>query len=93
MIHTPKSVLFGAKIEKNRKYSAACCACQAHFTPLCFSVDVVTDGEAIKRLASGFAARWNRSYSDVLSWVRARLGFALVRAAVLRLSGSWTHGR
>jgi len=57
LIHSPKSVLFGAEIEK-RKYSAACCARQAHFTPLCFSVDGLTGGEAssfIKRLASGLA--------------------------------------
>ena len=34
--HTPKSVLILAEIEKKRKYSAVCWACQAHFTPLCF---------------------------------------------------------
>ena len=36
---TPKSVLLHAEIEKKQKYSAACCARQAHFTPLCFLVD------------------------------------------------------
>ena len=46
LIRTPKSVLFGAEIEKKQKYSAACCACQAHFTLLCFSVDGLTGGEA-----------------------------------------------
>ena len=59
LTHTPKSVLFGAEIEKKRKYSAACCARQAHFTPLCFSVDGLTGGEAssfIKKLVSGLAA-------------------------------------
>ena len=50
-----------------------------------FFVDGLTGGEAsrasfIKRLASGLAAQWDRSYSDVLSWVRAKLEFALVRA-------------
>ena len=59
-------------------------------------MDGLTGGEAssfIKRLASGLAARWDKSYaySDVLSsaWVRARLGFALVRATVLCLHSSW----
>ena len=94
--HTPKSVLLWAEIEKKRKYSAACCAYQAHFTPLCFSVDGLTSCEAssfIRRLASGLAARWDRSYSDAVSWVRARLRFALVRATVLCLRGSRTRWR
>jgi len=34
-----------------------------------------------------------KSYSNVLSWVRARLGFALIRATVLCLHGSCTHWR
>ena len=75
---TPKSVLFSAEIEKKRKYSAACSAYRAHFTPLCFSVDGLTGGQAssfIKRLASGLAVWWDKSYSTVLGWVRARLGF------------------
>jgi len=94
--HTPKSVLFGAEIEKKRKYSAACCERRAHFTPLCFSVDGLTGGEAssfIRRLASGLAVRWDKNYSNVLGWVRARLGFALVRATVLCLRGSRTRWR
>jgi len=40
-----------------RKYSAACCAHQAQFTPLCFSVGGLTGSETssfFKRLASGF---------------------------------------
>ena len=67
--HTPKSVLLRAEIEKKRKHSAAFCARWAHFTPLCFSVDGLTGCEAssfIRRLASGLAARWDRSYSDVV---------------------------
>jgi len=48
-------------------------------------VDELTGGEAssfIKKLPSGLAARWYKNYSNVLGWVRARLGFALVRATV-----------
>ena len=41
LTHTPKSVLFGAEIEKKQKYSAARLASQAHFTLLCCSVDSV----------------------------------------------------
>ena len=67
-----------------------------HFTPLCFLVDGLTGCEAssfIRLSASGLAARWDRSYSDVVSWVRARFGFALVRATVLCLCGSLTRWR
>jgi len=32
MTHTPKSVLFRAEIEKQHKYSAACCAYRVHLT-------------------------------------------------------------
>ena len=34
-----------------------------------------------------------KSYGNVLDWVRARLGFALVRATVLCLHGSHTRSR
>jgi len=84
LTHSP---LFGAEIEKKRKYSAACCACQAHFTPLCFSVDGLAGGEAssfIKRLASGLAVCWDKK---IIGWVEARLRFALVRPTVLCLCG------
>ena len=92
LIHSPTSVLFGADIDKKRKYSAAWCAHRAHFTPLCFSVDGLTGGEAssfIKRLA----VRWDKNCcnSNVLGWVRARLGFVLVRATMLCLRGSRTQ--
>jgi len=44
-------------------------------------VDGLTGGEVssfIKRLASGLAVGWDKNYNNVLGWVRARLGFALV---------------
>ena len=55
LIHTPKSVFFGDEIEKKRKYSPACCARRAHFTP--FLVDGLTGSEG---LASGLAVRWEK---------------------------------
>jgi len=59
-------------------------------------VDILAGGEAssfIKRLASGLAVRWDKNYSNVLGWVRARLGFTLLRATLLCLRGSRTHWR
>ena len=59
-------------------------------------MDGLTGGEAssfIKKLTSGLAARWDKNYSNVLGWVRERLGFVLVRATVMCLRGSSTHWR
>ena len=59
-------------------------------------MDGLTGGEAslfIKKLARGLVARWDKSYSNVLGWVKARLGFALVRATLMCLHGSRTHWR
>ena len=57
-------------------------------------MDSLTSIEAssfIKKLASGLAFRWKKSY--VFGYVRARLGFALVRATVLCLCGSRNRWR
>ena len=39
------------------------------------------------------AARWERPYSVVMGWVRARLSFAILRAALLCVRGSRTKWR
>ena len=87
----PTSVLLTAEIEKKRKYLDASVARRAHFTPLCFSVDGLVSPEAasfLKRLAYCLSARWDRSYADVIFWIRARLAFAILRATVLCVRGS-----
>ena len=92
----PDQVLFRAEVEKKHKYSAAATARRAHFTPLCFSVDGLTGSEAscfIKRLANGLSSRWDRSYSEVLCWVRTRLAFAILRATGLCLRGTRSKWR
>ena len=43
---SPQAVLRSAEVEKKRKYSLACQARRASFTPLCFSVDGLLGGEA-----------------------------------------------
>ena len=62
-------------------------------TPLCVSVDGMLGSEAallVKRLSDLLAAKWERPYSVVLGWVRARLSFAILRAALLCVHGSRT---
>ena len=90
----PSSVLFAAETEKKRKYLDASTARRAHFTPLCFSVDGLVGVEAasfLKRLAFCLCARWERSHADVISWIRTRLAFAILRATVLCVRGSHTR--
>ena len=47
----------------------------------------------IKRLGEGLANKWDKSYSNVVGWIRARLSFAILRATVLCLRGSRTKWR
>ena len=47
----------------------------------------------VKRLGDILAAKWERPYSVVMGWVRARLSFAILRAALLCVRGSHTKWR
>ena len=94
--HSPAAVLASAEAEKKRKYCDACTERRATFTPLCFSVDGLAGVEAtcfLKHLANSLSVVWERSYSDVIRWLRARLAFALVRATDVCVRGSRTQWR
>jgi len=89
-------VLSSAEAEKKHKYMEACLACHAGFTPLCFLVDGMFATEAdlfLHRLADCLSAKWERSYSAVIGWVRSRLSFAVLRATMLCVRGSRSHWR
>ena len=86
----PEAVLHGAEVEK-KKYSEACLAHHASFTPLCFSVDGMLGTEArffLRRLADRLSSKWERPYSLVMGWVQARLLFAVLRATMICVRGS-----
>ena len=90
---SPTQVMSFAENEKKRKYLDAAAARRAHFTPLCFSVDGVASSEAasfLKRLAYCLSAHWERSYADIMYWIRAQLSFAILRATILCVRGSPT---
>ena len=92
----PRDVLSTAKGEKKRKYLQACQDRHATFTPLCVSVDGMLGSESeffVKRLSDFLAAEWERPYSVIIGWVRARLSFAILRAALLCVRGSRTKWR
>ena len=85
-----------AEVEKKRKYLQACQDRRATFTPFCVSVDGMLGSEAeffVKRLGDFLAARWERPYSVVMGWVRARLSFTILRAALFCMRGSRTKWR
>jgi len=42
----------------------------------------------IKRVAAKLSSKWNKTYSQVMGWVRVKIQFALIRAVDLRLRGS-----
>ena len=66
------------------------------FTPLCVSVDGLLAPEAnhfVRRLGDHLSMKWEQPFSVVMSWVRARLSFAILRAALLCARGSRTKWR
>ena len=79
----PHTVLERHERSKKRKYLEPCLARGRSFTPLVFSADGLFGKEAtaaIRRLACALALKWQRQYSDVVGYARARLSLALVRA-------------
>ena len=73
--------------EKKRQYASRVLEVeQATFTPLVFSM---TGGMAMEceryhsRLAELLATKKGESYATTMSWIRARVSFALLRSALL----------
>ena len=96
LARSPRDVLCSVECGKKRKYLQAWQNRRATFTPLCVSVDGMLGSEAeffVKRLSDFLAARWERPYSVVMGWVRARLSFAILRVALLCVCGSRTKWR
>ena len=62
------------------------------------SVDGVLGHDAqhlMKRLCDQIATKWEKSHSEVMEWVHARMAFAILRATNLCLRGSrvkWRSG-
>ena len=69
--------------EKKIKYSAAFEERSASFTPFVVSVDGVLGHDAqhlMRRLYDQIAMKWEKSHSEVMGWVRARVAFAILCA-------------
>ena len=90
---SPRDVL---KTAEREKYGLACEERRATFTPFYCSVDGMMGSEAqvfLKQIGDIVSVKWEKSYSEVMGWIRARMSFAIVRTSVLCLRGSRTKWR
>jgi len=88
-----KKVLEKAAKAKKDKYLDACLERRKSFTPLVYSVDGMPCKEAKafeKRVASLLASKWERRYSEMVGFVRARMSLAIVRSNTRLLRGART---
>lgn len=88
---TVGAVLHAAEEEKKRKYLPACEQRHCSFTPLVSTVDGLFAPQMesfTKVLAEKLAEKWSRPIGDVRFWARARIAFAVVRAASLCIRGT-----
>jgi len=68
----------------------------ATFTPLSVSLDGKLGSEAeffVKTMSDFLTTKWERPYSVVTGWIRGRLSFAILRAALLCVCGICTRWR
>ena len=88
---TLKAISNRAAQAKKAKYQGLAEELRASFTPLLCSTECVLHVESsayLKTLACKLAMKWQRKYSVVMGWVRARTQFAIIRAVDLRLRGT-----
>ena len=80
-----------AEKAKKNKYNEASEERRASFSPFIVSADGFMGREAsflIKHLSEMLANKWQRQYSEVKGWLKARLLFSTIRATGLCIRGS-----
>ena len=89
---TPKQIYKKHENEKKRQYAERVMEIeQGTFTPLVFTTTGGMADECVRyhsRLAELIANKKGESYSSAISWIRAKVSFAIVRSAILCLRGS-----
>ena len=89
-------VLERAAKAKKAKYLQACMDRRRSFTPLVYSVDGMDYKEVKafeKRIACLLAEKWDRPYSEMVGYVRGRMGMAVIRSNTVLLRGARVHQR
>jgi hypothetical protein len=87
----PVKVISTEEEEKKWKYLKSCLEQQCHFTPFVCSTDSLLGREVetfAKQLTAKLATKWQKTYSQVCGYVKARLSIAIVHATHLCLHGS-----
>ena len=78
--------------EKKRKYNDHVINCEhGSFTPLVFSINGGMSHEGSifhKHLAEKIANKTGQKYERIMSWIRCKLSFVIMRSALLCLRGS-----
>ena len=91
------SDLSSSKVPKNTetmrkdKYLAPCLAMWKGFMPLVYSIDGMAGKEAKpfeRRIALLLAVKWDHPYSEMVGYVRGRMGLAIIRHNTRLLRGS-----
>ena len=94
---TSKQIYKKHENEKKRQYAERVMEIeQGTFTPLIFTTTGGMTDESVKyhsRLAELIANKKGESYSSAISWIRAKVSFAIVRSAILYLRGSRSRRR
>ena len=94
---TPKQIYKKHENEKKRQYAERVMEIeQGTFTPLVFTTTGGMADECVKyhsRLAELIANKKGESYSSAISWIRAKVSFAIIRSAMLCLRGSRSRRR
>ena len=94
---TPKQVYRNHEKEKKRKYAERVMEIeQGTFTPLVFTTTGGMADECVvyhSRLAELIANRKGKSYPSAISWIRAKVSFAIVRSAIRCLRDSRSRRR
>ena len=93
-VNTPITTLLeNQRNEKKKQYNSAVEIRRGTFTPFIASCDAILDIEAehyLKRLSSYLSEKWEKSYSEVIGWVSARIQVCILRSVSLCLRGSRT---
>ena len=94
---SPKQIYRIHENEKKRKYNFRVTEIgQGTFTPLVFTTTGGMAEECLRyhsRLAELVSAKKQESYATTISWVRAKVSFAILRSALVCLRGSRTPRR
>ncbi|KAI5721730.1 hypothetical protein M8J77_024994 [Diaphorina citri] len=82
--------------EKHTKYDRAAEDARSSFTPLILSCDCAIGMEYmsfLKRTADRLCTKWNRSYAQVLGWLRTKCQISIIRTISMRIRGTRKRAR